>query len=67
MKIPQREEIRALYETGEYSLQDAKRHLQLRYANEALDEANYQYYQDNNKPEAFFQLMEVVRYLVNRG
>ena len=65
MKYPQSEEIRAMYKTGNYSLQEAKCILQQKYANEALFGAINLF--NNGQPnEAFAEMFEVLSYLVNK-
>lgn len=65
MKYPQSEEIRAMYKTGNYSLQEAKYILQQKYANEALFDA-INLFNDGHPKEAFAEMFEVLSYLVNK-
>lgn len=65
MKQPQSEEIRAMYATGNYSLQEAKYILQQKYANEALFAA-INLFNSGQPNEAFAEMFEVLSYLVNK-
>lgn len=65
MKQIQAGEVRAMYESGQYSLQEAKCVLKKEYANDALFDAINKW--NGGMPqEAFMELIEVVSYLVNK-
>lgn len=65
MKQIQAGEVRAMYESGQYSMQEAKYILKKEYANDALFDAINKW--NGGMPqEAFMELIEVVSYLVNK-
>ena len=58
-------EVRAMYESGQYSMQEAKYVLKKEYANDALFDAINKW-NGGLTQEAFMELIEVVSYLVNK-
>jgi hypothetical protein len=65
MKHIQSGEVRAMYDSGQFSMQEAKYTLKKEYANDALFDAINKW--NGGLPqEAFMELIEVVSYLVNK-
>lgn len=65
MKSPASEDIKDMYKTGNYSIQEAKYILQQKYANEALFDA-INLFNSGYPNEAFAEMFEVLSYLVNK-